>query len=485
MKSVALRNLGCKVNGYEMDYIQQMLQENGYNIVPFDGLADIYIINTCTVTNIADRKSRQMIHRARHLNKDAVVVAVGCFVQAKVGEGLDADIDLAIGNDRKSELFSILEEFLIKREKEGKNLDKTLDGRSVIDIGSVHEYESMELYQTGGHARAYIKIQDGCNQFCSYCIIPYVRGRVRSRRVAEIIEEVSGLARKGYREVVLTGIHIGSYGVDWGEKNQLSELIVRLHDISELERIRLGSLEPRIITEEFSAMVAGLPKVCPHFHLSLQSGCDATLKRMNRHYTAAEYYDKMLMLRQAYERVDGNNELDNRDNEKGKINKNEQLPVFTTDVIVGFPGETEAEFEETYKYLERASFYQLHVFKYSKRLGTKAAEMTDQIPEAVKRERSERLLTLSKEMIHAYHNECIGSWSEIILEEVKEIGDQRYWLGHTKEYVCAAVKEVEERPYQVGEVLGGQITGHLNEEILLILPTSHEITAGDLNGFSP
>ncbi len=443
MKSVALHNLGCKVNGYEMDVMQQMLQENGYKIVSFDEEADIYIVNTCTVTNMADRKSRQMLHRAKKKNPAAVVVAVGCYVQAGEEEALrDMAIDLAVGNNKKKDLLPILEEFLINREKQGENQDKTLSGKSLIDINTVNEYESMTLTRTAEHTRAFIKIQDGCNQFCSYCIIPYARGRVRSRDMREILNEVTGLVEKGYKEVVLTGIHISSYGSDRKEKGMLLTLIRQIHEIPGLLRIRLGSLEPRIITRDFAQAIAGLPKVCPHFHLSLQSGCNETLKRMNRHYTTEEYYEKVQLLRQVY----GSRE-----------------PAFTTDVIAGFPGETTEEFEITCEFLQKIAFYEMHIFKYSKRQGTKAAEMKEQIPEPVKGQRSERLLALNEVQSRNYLEKFVGREAEAIIEESKEIAGRVYWTGHTKEYIKVAVKS--EKSLE-GRLISGQIKGFLTPEIL-------------------
>ena len=370
MKKVALYNLGCKVNSYETEGMRQSLLQKGYSIVPFDEAADIYIVNTCTVTNIADRKSRQMLHRARQLNPEAIVVAAGCYVQtAQEAVEKDAGIDLAIGNNRKKDIAEILEAFLAGRG------DKTLGGTTIHDIGRVRECEEFRLERTGEnsreHTRAYIKIQDGCNQFCSYCAIPYARGRVRSRRQEDILDEVRGLAEAGYREVVLTGIHISSYGTDTGE-SRLVELAGLLQDIPGLERIRLGSLEPRIINQQTAERLADMPRLCPHFHLSLQSGCDATLKRMNRHYTIGEYYESMEALRRYFDR-----------------------PAITTDVIVGFPGETQEEFGATKDFLEKACFYEMHVFKYSRRSGTAAAGMPGQVPEPVKAARSRELLALT------------------------------------------------------------------------------------------
>ena len=367
MKKVALHNLGCKVNAYETEAMQEMLEKEGYEIVPFKEGADIYIINTCTVTNIADRKSRQMLHRARKMNPDAIVVAAGCYVQAQENEHheLDSCIDIVIGNNKKQDLIQILDEYESKCKTE-----------EVIDINHTNEYENLNLSRTGEHTRAYIKVQDGCNQFCSYCIIPFARGRVRSRSLEDVVQEVTTLSGNGYKEVVLTGIHLSSYGVDFEEqearkKTDLLTLILAVHEIPGIERIRLGSLEPRIITEEFAKTIAGLPKMCPHFHLSLQSGCDATLKRMNRRYTTGEYYEKCELLRKYFDH-----------------------PALTTDVIVGFPGETEEEFEESKAFVDKVNFYETHIFKYSKREGTRAAVMENQVPEQIKAERSAQLIEL-------------------------------------------------------------------------------------------
>ena len=334
MKSVAFHNLGCKVNGYEMDFMQQKLQEKGYSIVPFDGNADIYIVNTCTVTNIADRKSRQMLHRARKMNPEAVVVAVGCYVQTDSEKALtDAGIDLVIGNNKKKDLIPILEEYLAEKKANSARAsqDKTLGGKTIVDINHTDEYESMQITHTAEHTRAFIKVQDGCNQFCSYCIIPYARGRSRSRSMTEVLEEIGSLAKNGYREVVLTGIHLSSYGVENGNdftSGKLLQLIQEVQKIHGIDRIRLGSLEPRIITEEFVKGIVQCSKLCPHFHLSLQSGCDTVLKRMNRKYLTEEYYEKVCILRKYFDH-----------------------PAITTDVIVGFPGETQEEFEATKEFL--------------------------------------------------------------------------------------------------------------------------------------
>ncbi|MCI8931742.1 MAG: tRNA (N(6)-L-threonylcarbamoyladenosine(37)-C(2))-methylthiotransferase MtaB [Lachnospiraceae bacterium] len=440
MKSVALHNLGCKVNGYEMDVMQQMLQEKGYKIVSFDEQADIYIVNTCTVTNIADRKSRQMLHRAKKKNPDAIVVAVGCYVQAGGEEVLkDEGIDLAVGNNRKKDLVAILEKYM--EEGPANSNRKTLEHTTIIDIGKTVEYEEMRLQETSGHTRAYIKIQDGCNQFCSYCIIPYARGRVRSRSQEDILTEVRGLAEKGYKETVLTGIHISSYGVDKG-KPALLELLKGIHGIDGIERIRLGSLEPRIVTEEFARELGKLPKLCPHFHLSLQSGCDATLKRMNRHYTTGEYYEKVRILR----RVFGDTAI-------------------TADIIVGFPGETEEEFQETKAFLEKIKFYEMHVFKYSKRKGTPAAVMENQVPEETKASRSNLLLTMEKMQSKEFRETFLGREEEILFEEGKEIGGDFYQIGHTKQYVKVAKKSEKSLS---NTIIAGKITKFLLDDIMLV-----------------
>lgn len=404
MKKVALHNLGCKVNAYETEAMQEMLETAGYEIVPFKEGADIYIINTCTVTNIADRKSRQMLHRARKMNPQALVVAAGCYVQTR--EEPDPCIDIVIGNNKKQDLLSILEEY---------------DRNALIDINSTREYENLHLSRTGEHTRAYIKVQDGCNQFCSYCIIPYARGRVRSRVKEDVVNEVERLAKNGYQEVVLTGIHLSSYGIDFIEDNEnLLSLIQAVHDVEGIRRIRLGSLEPRIITEQFARTLSALPKMCPHFHLSLQSGCNTTLKRMNRRYTSEEYYEKCTLLRKYFEN-----------------------PALTTDVIVGFPGETDEEFQESRAFIEKVRFYETHVFKYSKRQGTKAAVMEEQVSEQVKSTRSDILLTLNEERRRAYEKDFAGKEVEILVEESVEIGGKLMQTGHTREYMKVALKAKE------------------------------------------
>ena len=419
MKSVALHNLGCKVNAYELEVMQQKLQDRGYKIVPFDSDADIYIVNTCTVTNIADRKSRQMLHRAKHRNPDAVVVAVGCFVQAGEENRMDDCIDLAVGNQHKKDIVEILEAYLEEH---------TADASAVTDIGAVREYEEMRMEQSTEHTRAYIKIQDGCNQFCSYCIIPYVRGRVRSRKSEDIVNEVKTLAATGVKEVVLTGIHISSYGTDL-ENISLIELIEAIHEIEGIKRIRLGSLEPRIITEEFAKRIAGLEKICPHFHLSLQSGCDKTLKAMNRKYNTEEYYEGCVKLREVFDN-----------------------PAITTDVIVGFPGETEEDFLETRKFLEKVHFYEMHIFKYSRRKGTVADKMKEQVADTLKSERSAVLLALEKAQSLEYRKMYIGKRLEVLIEELTEIDGRSYYTGYTKNYIRVAIAADEFKDNPVNDI---------------------------------
>lgn len=412
MKKVALHNLGCKVNSYETEAMQEMLEKAGYEIVPFREGADIYIINTCTVTNIADRKSRQMLHRARKMNPDAVVVAAGCYVQTQAGkEAQDSCIDIVLGNNKKKDIVTVLKEY--EREKAGMLED-------VEDISRAKEYEPLNLTRTGDHTRAYIKVQDGCNQFCTYCIIPYARGRVRSRSLEDVAAEVHSLAENGYREVVLTGIHLSSYGIDFDGERHLLDLIRTVHGEEGIMRIRLGSLEPGIITEEFAEALASMPKMCPHFHLSLQSGCDATLKRMNRRYTSAEYYEKCCILRKYFDN-----------------------PALTTDVIVGFPGETEEEFRESLEFVDRVNFYETHIFKYSRRAGTKAADMDGQVSEQIKTRRSARMIAMGEQKRRAYEEGFIGKEVEVLVEEPAEIDGKVMQVGHTKEYIKIALDRKE------------------------------------------
>ena len=432
MKKAALHNLGCKVNAYETEAMQHLLEEAGYEIVPFTQKADVYVINTCSVTNMADRKSRQMLHKAKKNNPDSIVVAAGCYVQTSEKEVLnDLSVDIVIGNDRKHDLVRLLEEY---------SLDSVNDTVDNINDGK-HDFEELFIDQTKEHTRAFIKVQDGCNQFCSYCIIPYARGRVRSRRFENVIAEVERLAANGFKEVVLTGIHLSSYGVDFEEAIGLLELIQAVNAVKGIERIRLGSLEPKIVTEHFASELSKLDKICPHFHLSLQSGCDATLKRMNRKYTTKEYESGCELLRKYFVH-----------------------PAITTDVIVGFPGETEEEFEQTKAYLEHIHFYEMHIFKYSKRKGTRAAVMPDQIDEQIKAARSEKLIALGHDMSKEFRKFYIGKNEEVLFEEKAVIGDKEYFVGYTKEYVKVAKKTAENLENQI---VSGRISGMLTDEILL------------------
>ena len=418
MRKAALHNLGCKVNAYETEAMQELLEQNGYEIVPFAEGADVYVINTCTVTNIADRKSRQMLHRARKMNPDAVIVAAGCYVQTK-GAVADGCIDIIIGNNRKKELIPILEGYFQERDSKSYGNQGEREVRTaLLDMKELCGYEELTLSKQAEHTRANVKVQDGCNQFCSYCIIPYARGRVRSRKLADVVDEMRRLAANGYQEAVLTGIHLSSYGADTGES--LLSLIKAVHQVDGILRIRLGSLEPGIITEEFAQELAALSKVCPHFHLSLQSGCDVTLKRMNRRYTAKEYEEKCRILRRFF--------------------KN---PAITTDVIVGFPGETEEEFAESMAFVERIGFYETHIFKYSKRQGTRAAVMEGQVPEQVKAERSSKLIAMGKQKKREYEEKLIGRTVEVLIEEEAILDVEVWQTGHTREYVKVRQKSEE------------------------------------------
>ena len=503
MKKAALHNLGCKVNSYETQAMQELLEQNGYEIVPFSECADVYVINTCSVTNIADRKSRQMIHRARKKNENAVIVACGCYVQTAKEDVLAEGIaDIIIGNDKKHELISLLEDYDKRREQSVTSNDcnaRHEQSMTSNDCNARHEqsmtsndcnarreqsvtsndcdikheksnpfhasdngkenkitcavedindanrhFEQMQLSKTGEHARAFLKVQDGCNQFCSYCIIPYARGRVRSKNREEILREVTNLAKNGYREIVLTGIHLSSYGIDTGD--DLLSLILAVSRVEQVERVRLGSLEPRIITETFVEQLAKNEKFCPHFHLSLQSGCDSTLKRMNRHYTTAEYEEKCKLIRNAFTH-----------------------PAITTDVIVGFPGESEEEFLKSQNFVKNMHFYEMHVFKYSRRDGTRAAVMSDQIPEEVKTKRSNALITYEKQESESFRNWYIGKEVSALMEEEISFFGTSYFTGFTKEYVkvacpCDASK--------IGNILHGKITKQLTPELYLMVEIS-------------
>ena len=432
MKKAALHNLGCKVNAYETEAMQQMLESAGYEIVSFGEKADVYVINTCSVTNMADRKSRQMLHRAKKMNPDAVVVAAGCYVQTKEQEAMvDDAIDIMIGNNKKYELISKLDEFFRDHGK--------ID--AVLDINDRNqEFEELYLDKPSEHTRAFIKVQDGCNQFCSYCIIPYARGRVRSRNIDSVLEEVNRLAKNGYQEVVLTGIHLSSYGIETGES--LLHLIQKIHEVEGIRRIRLGSLEPKIVTEEFALELSKLEKVCPHFHLSLQSGCDATLQRMNRKYSAEEYENGCNILRKYFAH-----------------------PAITTDVIVGFPGETEEEFAITKAFVEKIHFYEMHIFQYSKRQGTRAAVMKDQVPENIKKVRSAELIALGEKMSREFREYYLGREEEVLFEESAELNGQNYFVGYTKEYVkVAKASDV----VLDNQLIKGTLTKMINDEIYLM-----------------
>ncbi len=494
-KKAALHNLGCKVNAYETEAMAQLLADAGYEIVPFEPGADVYVINTCTVTNIADRKSRQMLHKARKMNPEAIVVAAGCYVQtAQNPVEEDAAVDIVLGNNCKKDLVEALQYFeqvrgethgrgvagepeqeakapcrvqetkaadLVQETKVPCRVQETKAPCSVqgtkaadlmqgtkgagrvqqkLDINHTGEYENLFLSRMQEHTRAHIKVQDGCNQFCSYCIIPYARGRVRSRALAEVIREASELAANGCREVVLTGIHLSSYGTDLGLT--LLDLIRAVHEIEGISRIRLGSLEPGIITGEFAGALAALPKLCPHFHLSLQSGCTETLRRMNRRYTAEEFEEKCQILRRTFDR-----------------------PAITTDVIVGFPGETQEEFDTTVAFLERIRLYETHIFKYSRRHGTRAASMPDQIPEQEKAVRSDRLIALGEMNRCAFEAQYAGSGTEVLFEEKTTIKGQEYYIGYTGQYIRAAVPAEDD--YE-NVLLSGRLGKELAPHVFLL-----------------
>ena len=433
-KKVALHNLGCKVNAYEVEAMQQLLEQAGYEIVPFEPGADVYVINTCTVTNIADRKSRQMLHKAKKMNPDAIVVATGCYAQAdteKLKE--DTAVDLILGNNQKTQIVEALEEYEKEHAKQVQ----------VIEINHTKEYEELSISSTAEHVRAYIKVQDGCNQFCTYCIIPFARGRVRSRKIEEVLREVETLAAKGYKEVVLTGIHLSSYGVDFPkeERESLLSLIQAVSRVEGISRIRLGSLEPRIITEEFLEGIVKTGKVCPHFHLSLQSGCNKTLKNMNRRYSAQEYAEKCELIRKFY-----------------------PAPALTTDVIVGFPQETEEDFEESYEFVKKIHFYETHIFKYSRRHGTKAASMDGQLTEAAKAQRSDRMLELHEIRAREYEEAMIGKKMELLLEEEIEIDGRPWYVGHSREYVRAVISKTD--AHRVNDLVTVKAVAFVRDHIL-------------------
>lgn len=433
-RKVAFLTLGCKVNQYETDAMRELLEADGYEIVDFKESADVYIINTCSVTNMADRKSRQMIHRAKKMNPNAIIAAAGCYVQAAEDDLKKNQIaDILIGNNKKKDIVQILDKYFEKRE----NISE------VVDIAHTKEYESLTIHKVSEHTRAYIKIQDGCNQFCSYCIIPYTRGRIRSKAPEEIVREIRDLAKDGFKEIVLTGIHLSSYGKDLGDIT-LIDIIRQIQDIDGIRRIRLGSLEPRIITEEFVRELKQCDKVCPHFHLSLQSGCDETLRRMNRKYTTEEYEKALCILRKYYDH-----------------------PALTTDVIVGFVGETEEEFAQTREYLERINLYEMHVFKYSVRKGTRAEKMKGHLPEDVKTQRSAILLEMTQRHKKDFEQWYIGKKQKVLLEEIIEVNGEKYMQGHTERYVKIAVKFDENQEIlRQNNIIVVEIEGFLDENLL-------------------
>ncbi|WP_310602076.1 tRNA (N(6)-L-threonylcarbamoyladenosine(37)-C(2))-methylthiotransferase MtaB [Anaerosporobacter sp.] len=443
VRKVAFLTLGCKVNTYETEAMEELFKEASYSIVEFNEQADIYVVNTCTVTNIADRKSRQMLHKAKKNNNNAVVVAVGCYVQA-AKEALEQDeaIDLVVGNNQKKQIVSLVEAYM----------DNNVCNEAVIDIAQDYEYEELAIGSLSEKTRAYMKIQDGCNQFCSYCIIPYTRGRIRSRKREDILAEVHRLVEKGYKEVVLTGIHLSSFGMESNSEKEYDEaigqaqvtpllqIITEISEVEGLERIRLGSLEPRIITDDFVKTLSKNKKFCPHFHLSLQSGCDTTLKRMNRKYDTTLYYEKCELLRKQFDK-----------------------PAITTDVIVGFPGETEEEFSATTDFLKKVNFSQTHIFKYSKRQGTKAAAMENQVDESMKHKRSEVLIALDKENNHSYYQSFIGEEDTVLFEETVTINDKSYVVGHTRRYAKVAVEGDESL---INQIVSVKICGFVTDELL-------------------
>ncbi|MCI8956605.1 MAG: tRNA (N(6)-L-threonylcarbamoyladenosine(37)-C(2))-methylthiotransferase MtaB [Eubacterium sp.] len=428
MRKAALHNLGCKVNSYETEAMTQLLEKSGYEIVDFTEKADVYIVNTCSVTNMADRKSRQMLHKAKSKNPESVVVATGCYVQTateKIKE--DLSIDIIVGNNKKKDIVEILDTFFEKQE----NIH-------VIDINHTEKYEDLEISTVTEHTRAHMKIQDGCNNFCSYCIIPYARGRIRSRKLVNIKNEMERLAESGFCEIVLTGINLGFY--QDGDK-RLIDVIEMADEVDGIERIRLGSIDPEIITVEFVDRLRKVKKICPHFHLSLQSGCDSILKSMNRHYTTKEYLEKCGLLRQAFEN-----------------------PAITTDIIVGFPGESMSDFETTAEFASTVGFAQLHVFKYSKRNGTVAANMPNQIEEKEKSRRSERLIQVGMELTKKYRESFIGQKEFVLFEEIKKIDGREYYAGHTRNYIEVAMESKDDVS---GKVIEVKIKDFINDEIML------------------
>lgn len=446
MRTIAFHNLGCKVNSYELDFMTQKCVELGYEIVEFEQKADIYIVNTCSVTNIADRKSRQMLHKAKKNNPDSIVVAVGCFVQANPEEVMkDEAIDIIVGNNKKKEIFEIIEEYLTKKEAE--SLDKDLSGSTITDVHNC-EYEEMKVVSSFERSRAYVKIQDGCDRYCTYCIIPYVRGNIRSRKAEDVLAEIREIAIKGYKEIVITGIHISSYGKDFEKENDprvnLIKLLRDINEIEGIERIRIGSFEPMILSEDFVKDLSLINKLCPHFHISLQSGCDSVLKRMNRHYNANQYYEKVELLRKYFPGC-----------------------AITTDVIVGFPGETEEEFEVTKDFLKKVKFFETHIFPYSRRKGTIADKMPGQLTAEEKKVRVKELLALDEKESFEFRKSKCNSENNIIVEEIKTIQNKEYYVGHTPEYVMVAIDKDNLNDDYIGKEIKVFLKCTLNEEILL------------------
>ena len=451
MKTIAFHNLGCKVNSYETDAMAQKCSEKGYKIVDFEQKADIYVVNTCSVTNIADRKSRQMLHKAKKTNPDSVVVAVGCFVQANPEEVVkDEAIDLIVGNNKKKDLFEILEEYL---KQKSFTEDKDLNGKTVTDVHHC-DYEELKINKSEEHSRVFVKIQDGCDRYCTYCIIPYVRGNLRSRKPEDVVAEIKEIAANGYREVVVTGIHLSSYGKDFlndgkpsldykGNADHLINLLKDINDIEGIDRIRIGSFEPMILSEDFVSKLSKISKLCPHFHISLQSGCDSVLKRMNRHYDTKQFYEKTVLLRKFFPGC-----------------------ALTTDVIVGFPGETNEEFEETYEYLTKIRFFETHIFPYSRRKGTVADRMPGQLTMNEKKERVSGLLELDAKLSREFREGKLGDTDNIIIEEIKTIGGEDYYVGHTPEYIMVALKEDDSLSRLIGQTVKVRLEKMLTDEVV-------------------
>jgi threonylcarbamoyladenosine tRNA methylthiotransferase MtaB len=447
MRTIAFHNLGCKVNSYETDAMAQKCIEKGYKTVDFEQKADIYVVNTCSVTNIADRKSRQMLHKAKKQNPDSVVVAVGCFVQANPEEvAKDDAIDLIVGNNKKKDLFEILEEYLSK---------KAIPTEKIITDVHHCDYEELKINKSEEHSRVFVKIQDGCDRYCTYCIIPYVRGNLRSRKPEDVVSEIKEIATNGYREVVITGIHLSSYGKDFLKDGKpsldytvnseyLINLLKDINDIEGIDRIRIGSFEPMILSEDFVSKLSKISKLCPHFHISLQSGCDSVLKRMNRHYDTKAFYEKTVLLRKYFPGC-----------------------ALTTDVIVGFPGETEDEFETTYKYLTKIKFFETHIFPYSRRKGTVADKMPNQLTMNEKKERVSRLLELDAKLSKEYRESKLGDTDNIIVEEIKTINGANYFVGHTPEYVMVALKEDDSISKLIGHTVKVKLDKMLTDEVVL------------------